>query len=145
MATIKIQLGSGSGNVGNNDSQSTNSFQTPTNQPKANAGVSKNKSMAIAAGTAILTKTIDYTTSNIGKWTGNSQKQQVVNNIKELFGVGMAFAVNPVLGGINLALSVGTRAIDEQWRLQMEQKNLSQLRARNGYTDTKSILTSRRH
>lgn len=145
MATIKIQLGSGRGNVGNNDSANQLDSSSNPALAKGQSPVTQSKSMAIAAGTSIITKTIDYTTSNIGKWTGNSQNQQKINNIKELFGVGVAFAVNPILGSVNLALNVGTKVIDEMWRLDQEQKSLAQARARNGYTDVKSITTSRRH
>lgn len=111
----------------------------------ADKGVSVAQSKAFAIGANIAMQSFNYAKSNVGKWTGNSQNQRTVDNLSQLVSTGMAFAINPMLGAASLAVNIGTRAIDEQWRLQMEQKNLSQLRARNGYTDTKSILTSRRH
>jgi hypothetical protein len=45
----------------------------------------------------------------------------------------------------NLAMQIGTTALDEMFRKKQEQLDLSTRRASAGYTDTESIAKSRRH
>lgn len=112
------------GNVANGGSSNK-----PLNQQAKN---NSSKSTAGVIGTMVAMRSINYVTSNVGKWTGNSRNQQTVNNIKQLMGYGIAFAVNPVLGAVSVALDGVTHALDYAYERKWEQIRVEQAQARTG-------------
>lgn len=98
--------------------------------------------MAIAS--MIASRTLSYTTSNIGKWTGNSRNQETVNNIMQVGGIAAAAYVNPYLALAVAAIQVGTTAIDAAWTNKQEtlKSNVRKLRA--GYSADDKIIGGRK-
>ena len=112
------------GNVANSGSSNKPlNPQAKNNSSKSTAGV---------IGTMVAMRSINYITSNVGKWTGNSRNQQAVNNVKQLIGYGIAFAVNPVLGAVSVALDGVTHALDYAYERKWEQIRVEQAQARTG-------------
>lgn len=83
--------------------------------------------------------------ANVGKYTGSSQTQVRVSNLMQGVGLGMALYSHPVAAITSAAFSISQTVLDEEFRKKQEQMYLNTSRSRNGYTDAKSILTSRRH
>ena len=83
--------------------------------------------------------------SNVGKYSGSNQTQTSVNNL--LQGAGLMFALykSPIAALTASAFSITQTILDERFRRKEESLQLSITRSRNGYSDAKSILTSRRH
>lgn len=83
--------------------------------------------------------------ANVGTYTGDSHLQQQVNNFQTGIGLATMAVISPTAALISSAISIGSTIFQENHRRKMENISLSNARARNGYTDTASILTSRRH
>jgi hypothetical protein len=77
-------------------------------------------------------RSINYVTSNVGKWTGSTRNQQVVNNVKQLIGYGVAFAVNPILGAVTVALDGVTNALDYAYERKWEKIRVEQAQVKTG-------------
>ena len=123
---VKDQTGTTTTQVGNTSNQSPN---TPLNQQ---AKTNKQKSNAAVVSKMIALRSINYTTSNIGKWTGNKNNQAVVNTIKQGIGYATAFAINPLLGAIAVGLDAATYAIDYAYERKWENIRVQQAQARIG-------------
>lgn len=137
----------------------TQSTSNPNEISQANAtssGNIENSSMSHnSSGSSSLIKTAsvvgfqisnsisNYVSSRLGEWAGDDLISINFNNASTLINYGSLIAFNPVLGTISVAAQ-GTSFFLEQYRKeQKESISLNQQRSRNGYTDTKSILTSR--
>lgn len=83
--------------------------------------------------------------ANVGTYTGDSHLQQQINNFQTGIGLATMAVISPTAALISSAISIGSTIFQESHRRKMENISLSNARARNGYTDTASILTSRRH
>lgn len=86
-----------------------------------------------------------YALSNIGKATGDSKLQNDVNNVVEVVSLGVSAYINPILLGLQALYSTTTTLVNYTVEKVAGATALSVKRARNGYTDTESITTSRRH
>lgn len=122
-STIKV----GTGNNASNSNKPLNP-QSKSNQAATTMNV-------IATMTA--KRTISYVTSNVGKWTGNSRNQNIVNNVSRAVSYGMAMAVNPYLGMAVVALDGLTYAFDymyeNKWNQIREQQALIRTGGKGGY------------
>lgn len=103
--------------------------QESTNKNE-NSSLSKTTAQILAVTTA--KRSISYLTSNVGKWTGNTKNQTLVNNVSKIAGYGMAFAVNPLLGAATIAMDGITNAIDTWWEQKWDNIRSEQARARSG-------------
>ena len=83
--------------------------------------------------------------SNVGRYTGNSQMQTSISNLLQGAGLGVALYSHPIAALTSVAFSTTQTILEEEFRKKQEQISLNISRSRNGYTDAKSILTSRRH
>lgn len=83
--------------------------------------------------------------ANVGRYTGSNQAQTEVNNWMQGIGLGVALYSHPVAALTSIAFTATQTIMEEEFRKRQESMQLSISRARAGYTDTKSILTSRRH
>lgn len=147
MATLQIIVKNGDMQNGDDFTPETpQTPQTPIPAPdnKDKTNDRKNRANLGIVG-MIAGQALSYTTSNVGKWTGDSRLQAKINMGMNAVGLGVAFAVNPVLGAISLTSMVVTSSLDRMWQNNEEQLRLQGQRARNGYSDIKSIFTSRRH
>lgn len=117
--------------------------QTPqrengTNEKSTSSAV---KAMVISEGK----RYAKYIASNVGKYSGDSALQTQVNNTIEGASLAVGFVTNPYMTAATSTFSI-TKSLAEGTFERLQEKNRTDIeRARNGYTDTKSIVTSRRH
>lgn len=128
VVTVKDETGTTSVNAGNVSGGGSSNNKPLNQQAKTNSS----KSMAGVVGTMIAMRSINYVTSNVGKWTGSTRNQQVVNNVKQLIGYGVAFAVNPILGAVTVALDGVTNALDYAYERKWEKIRVEQAQVKTG-------------
>ena len=142
MAEIKVKITDESGQT------QTIGTISPTSGAKliATPEVKQNKNSAVlvAAGTMAIQQTMQYTTSNIGKWTGSSYRQNQVNNLIQGAGLAVLFKTNPVLAVTTTALQIGMTAIDYSIEQKWDKKRSKQDLARLGYSSSGELL-GRKH
>lgn len=118
--------GGGGANTGTADS-------LPNQQAQAN----KSSSAMTSVATMIAMRSISYTTSNVGKWTGNSRNQIMVNNAEKAVGYAAAFAANVYVGIATVALDVGTTAAsyiyDNAWNTYSSRQAQAKYGGKGGY------------
>lgn len=157
---VKIIITDSRGNTSVDDggsSEPTNPYVQTTNLKKKNGAVNTSGSVSNTSP-ASLTEigAISYLVStakqagsmalaNVGRYTGSVQAQVQVNNAMQYVGLGVALYSHPIAALTSIAFSATQTIMDENFRKKQESMQLSISRARAGYTDTKSILTSRRH
>lgn len=130
-----------------NSSQENLTTQTAQEHlaPSSSGGKENRRtSKGIALAGMAASRSFSYVTSNIGKWTGNSQNQQKVNNAMQLASLGITALINPYVAAVCTALSLATVANDEAYDRKWEKKNADQARARAGYSSL-GELVGRRH
>ena len=123
---VKDQTGTTTTQVGNTSNQSPNA---PINQQ---AKTNKQKSSAAVVSKMIALRSVNYATSNVGKWTGNKNNQAVVNTVKQGIGYATAFAINPLLGAVAVGLDAVTYTIDYLYERKWENIRVQQAQARIG-------------
>lgn len=92
----------------------------------------KKASVLSTASHMVLMRSVNYSTSNIGKWSGNTRVQNQINTAKQFVGYGIAFAINPVLGALTVAMDGVTNAIDYAYENKWNDIRASQAQARAG-------------
>lgn len=117
---------------------------TPTSG-KGNAASNAKFAKSMAGVYSVAKSISNQVLSNVGTYTGNSHNQTKVNNVMQGVGLGMLAYANPYAAIATAAIQVGSTIYQENRRQKMETISMSNARARNGYSDSKSILTSRRH
>lgn len=139
------------------DSTNTTSVEFDKNAYSQKANLSSLTSVAKTSGLTVpsavnvsyLVSTVKQAGSmalaNVGKYTGSTEVQTNVNNLVYGIGLGVALYTNPVAAITATTFNVTQTMLNEKFRRTQENMQLSVNRMRNGYTDTKSILTSRRH
>jgi phage gp29-like protein len=125
-----------------NKPNSSNTQSTTIKTPETNQNKSSSKGLAVAA--MVGQSALNYTTSNIGKWTGNSRHQTTVNNVKQVAGIAAMAYINPYLAIASCAIQAGTTAIDTYQEQKWDKRQSSQSLARAGY-NSKGELVGRRH
>ena len=105
----------------------SNVVKQPDSMPNQAARDNKNNSMLVAAGAMIAMRSISYATSNVGKWTGNSRNQQIVNDVEKGLGYAMAFAANVYVGLATVAFDVGSTAINSAYDRYWQEKASEQI------------------
>ena len=120
----------------------SNSTATTIKTPETLRNKAASKGLAVAA--MIGSQTFNYTTSNIGKWTGNSRHQTTVNNIKAGVSIGAMMYVSPLMAAAYVGVNMATTAIDTYQEQKWEKRQTSQSLARAGY-NSKGELVGRRH
>lgn len=126
VVTVKDETGVTTKQTGQTSKADPNKATNP--QAKAN----KKASTTSVVATMIAMRSINYATSNVGKWTGNKNNQALVNSIKTGISYGVAFAVNPILGAVTVGLDAATYALDYAYERKWEQIRVQQAQARTG-------------
>jgi hypothetical protein len=106
----------------------------------AKAGV---KNLAIA--TMLAKQSANYITSNVGKWTGNSHNQAIVNNVQDMLGIGMLAVVNPAVAIASTAIRLTTAALDQSWENKEMQASSQRRLARAGFNNVGEAIGYRRN
>ncbi len=101
------------------------------------------KNMAIA--TMLAKQSFSYVTSNVGKWTGNSHNQAMVDNATDLAGLGMMALVNPYIAVAVTAMRIGTTAIDQAWEDRQNRVASERALARQGFNSVNEAIGYRRN
>lgn len=107
---------------GNNNKSST-----------ASVGV---KVMAISIGKSY----IKYGLSNVGKWTGNSKYQSMVDNMSELVNLSMMAMINPFAAIAAVGIKVGTTYINGKFDEYMEGVKSTRALNRAGYSSIDEVI-----
>ena len=111
--------------------------KTPDSLPNQQAKSNKSTGMALTIGTMIAMRAVSYATSNVGKWTGNSRNQRIVNDATKAVGYAAAFAANVYVGIATVALDVGSTAMnylfDNYWQQQASEQARAKFGGRGGY------------
>lgn len=134
----------GTGGNGSSNESITGATVIETKTPQTSEGaVSKRQLKGMAVATMIASGSLNYVTSNVGRYTGNSHNQQVVNNVQQGFQYAAMFAINPYLAIGTLAVGGIQYALDENWRRKTENVSLSQAQARAGYSSSSDVVSRR--
>ena len=92
----------------------------------------------------VASRSFNYITSNVGKWTGNSRNQETVNNIRQVVSLGASAVVSPWLTLAMAGMQLGTTAMDTSYQLKLDEINARGRRLRAGYSDDNTILGGRK-
>lgn len=113
--------------------------------PKNEASTqSKKDSQVMVVAGMVASRSFNYITSNVGKWTGNSKNQETVNNIRQVASLGASAVVSPWLTLAMAGMQLGTTAIDTSYQLKLDEINARGRRLRAGYSDDNTILGGRK-
>ena len=124
---------------------SATTIKEATSVNKETSAVSMKNAKAVLGAAVVGKQVLNYTTSNIGKWTGNQHNQQVVNDAKEMVGYGMLFAVNPVAALASFGFRVATTAIDTAWEQKWDNLASQRKLARAGFSSSGEAIGYRRN
>lgn len=72
------------------------------------------------------------TLGQVGTITGNQQTQRTINRLTTLGGVVGSFAINPVVGAISLATTIGTSAFQTALKIRDENNSATYYNKVNG-------------
>ena len=76
--------------------------------------------------------TFNYMTSNVGKWTGSTQKQTAINNAMQLVSIGAMAYVSPIVAVANVGINLATTAMDTAYEQQWDSYSKEYARKRVG-------------
>ena len=129
---IKIQITDDTGTATINGGNVSNNANNPNKPLNKDAKDNKKASVLSTASHMIVMRAVNYTTSNIGKWSGNQANQNMVNAVKTMVGYGTAFAINPVLGVVTVALDGLTNVLEYTYENKWNNIKAQQAQARSG-------------
>lgn len=130
-------------NVANSPTASLKDKQVAADTGQQAVSLKASKNLAIA--TMLAKQSFNYATSNIGKWTGSSHNQAVVNNAMDMVGIGILAYINPAVAVATLAFRVGTTAIDEAFDQKQQRRASERALARAGFTSQGEAIGYRRN
>ena len=110
---------------------------------EASTQTKKDSQVMVVAG-MVASRSFNYITSNVGKWTGNSRNQETVNNIRQVASLGASAVVSPWLTLAMAGMQLGTTAMDTSYQLKLDEINARGRRLRAGYSDDNTILGGRK-
>lgn len=128
--TVKDELGTTSTTAGVNGSKNNGSNGQTTLNQQAKTNQSKNNAAVISKMIAL--RSINYATSNVGKWTGNKQNQAGVNALRTGISYATAMAINPIIGAVAVGLDAATYAIDYWFEEKTQRVQTLELQNRIG-------------
>ena len=137
---INIYFGSDNGAESAGDGVGTTNAVsiTDTNKPKGSKETfeerttRERKALMLSIGAQIGHQTISTITQNVGMWTGSSEAQNKVNAGMNVIGMGMAFAVNPIFGLINMVANLTNKILVYAHEKSIDDKRVTQGRERAG-------------
>ena len=93
---------------------------------------SDDNSKGLAVATMIAQQTFNYMTSNVGKWTGSTAKQQQVNNAMQLISICAMAYISPAIAIANVGINLATTAIDTAYEQRWDSYSKEYARKRAG-------------
>ncbi len=106
---------------------------TPTT--KANSA----KALGIVAAAMVGRQTVNFLTSNVGKFTGNSQNQVAVNNAMEVIGIGILATQSWPIALATAGIKLGMTAINNWQEDHIDNIRVGQASARAGYRNYNDV------
>lgn len=121
MAQIKVAISDNRGSV---ESVQTNETDVAATLEQKEA---KKSSKSLAVASMVGSQALNYTTSNIGKWTGSQRTQTAINNVMQLGTLGMMAYINPVLAITtavsNIAITALNTSYEQRWDARQKEYN----------------------
>ena len=93
---------------------------------------SKQASKMLIGASMVGSQALNYTTSNVGKWTGDSRTQRQINTASQLITLGAMAYANPYVAIAVTAVNMGTTALDEAYDRKWDAKRSNLAKARAG-------------
>jgi len=103
------------------------------------------KQITSLAAASMTMQVVKYGISNVGKWTGNSHNQAVINNGMQMLGYGFMLAKNPIMGGVTLGVQIGLTSFDYSLELKGERIASERRLARAGFSSSGEAIGYRRN
>ena len=137
MSRIKVTITDETGGTDSVSSSSSTPVSTTINTQNGSINskeVKQNQksSKGLAVASMVASQTFSYMTSNVGKWTGSTAKQQQVNNAMQLVSIGAMAYVSPALAIANVGINLATTAIDTAYEQRLDSYSKEQARKRAG-------------
>ena len=118
--------------------QTTNGAVTSNNIIKNNKVKENNdNSQALAIASMVASQSFNYMTSNVGKWTGSTQKQTAISNTMQLVGIGAMAYINPLIAIANVGMNLATTAMDtayeqkwDKYQTEYNKRRVGELKGR---------------
>ena len=136
MSQIKVLITDETGGSSSVSSSSTTPVSSTVN---ANGKVkskevkqSDDNSKGLAIASMVAQQTFNYMTSNVGKWTGSTVKQQQVNNAMQLISIGAMAYISPAIAIANVGINLATTAIDTAYEQRWDSYSKEYARKRAG-------------
>ena len=104
----------------------------------------KQDTQGVVIASMLASKTLSYTTSHIGKWTGNSRNQDKVNMLQQAVGTGMTAVVSPALAIASIGIQLGTTAFEISADNRLESQRSAARKLRAGYYNDDKVLGGRK-
>ena len=124
MSQIKVLITDERGNLESTSSPSSTPVNSSVNAKTGSINskeVKENQksSKALAVASMVAQQSFNYMTSNIGKWTGSTEKQTRVNNAMQTVAITSMFYISPAVAvasvGINIATTAMDTAYEQRW------------------------------
>lgn len=136
MSQIKVLI---TDETGGSTSVSSSSAKPVSSTVNANGKVkskevkqSDDNSKGLAVASMVASQTFNYMTSNVGKWTGSTAKQQQVNNAMQLISIGAMAYISPAIAIANVGINLATTAIDTAYEQRWDSYSKEYARKRAG-------------
>jgi hypothetical protein len=137
MSQIKVTITDETGGSASVSSSSSKPSNTTINTKNGSINSKEVKesqafSKGLAVASMVASQTFNYMTSNVGKWTGSTQKQTQVNNAMQLVSIGAMAYVSPAIAIANVGMNLATTAIDTAYEQRWDSYSKEQARKRAG-------------
>lgn len=134
--TLKIQIEvSGGGENGVSEAAGIKGNQAKDNA-KAFAALNRGLAVAKQFGTQIVDRHVAMIGLNTGNYVLQDRIQTGINVAQKVIGIGVSFAVNPILGALNLVsegIGVAFDVAQRNREIMWQNRNASELARRAGY------------
>ena len=114
----------------------------PTQNPSTVNNVTKESTKSLISSAALLSSGRRLATSslgNVGDLTGNYTLQNQMDQAQTLINNAIPFFVNPVLGGLNLGVTIATGVIQREAQRSKINREVSVLRVLTGFNTNPNI------
>ena len=143
--TIKDETGNQSTKTVTSSKPSTPQKAAEKLDPKNDSTNSTKKdNQGLAVASMIASRSFNYCTQNVGKWTGNSANQARIGRTQQAMGVGTAAVFNPIFGLATAGFELGTTAIDASRDNQLARARSSLKMLQAGYDDYNKVIGGRK-
>lgn len=139
--TINYNINLTGGDGGEEPTETTPQQEGEINADNPSTARGQNKSarkagVVGAVGLSVAKKSVGYATSNIGKWTGSSNAQDLANDAIKLAGYAVLVGTAPVAGIAFIAFEGIINTIDRAYEMRMDRIRIDVNKRRSGNFQT---------